>query len=200
MPRYRYTCPNGCAGVLAPGRMAKDDSRRFCFPCSSKSGKLVLRVAPALEKARAAKRQWTKDKAKAKRDRAKARKIAKVSFKGVNLRAELARLWKLPCIKDVTRYNDVPNLRVKKIGKDRWTNPSYGYAWIDKWQITISVWSTQPINETLNTLCHELAHLVDYARRGGSPSGGLYHDDKFKAVMAEIKADGYPNGEAESDE
>ena len=61
----RYKCPRCEVGRNAPGRMAPDDVRRFCLPCSEATGKLVTMACPARETAKAR----TKAKAKAKRDR-----------------------------------------------------------------------------------------------------------------------------------
>lgn len=51
--RLRWFCPRDLhPGVLAPRRLATDDVRRFCLPCSKTVGKLVRRLAPVLEKDR----------------------------------------------------------------------------------------------------------------------------------------------------
>jgi len=51
--RRRWVCPNDCGNnVMAPGRMRRDDVRRYCLPCSESTGRLVERLAPALERVR----------------------------------------------------------------------------------------------------------------------------------------------------
>ena len=65
----RWKCPLCEVGSNAPGRMAKDDSRRYCFPCSADTGKLVMLVCPSLEKKRATKKATTQTKQAKKRER-----------------------------------------------------------------------------------------------------------------------------------
>jgi hypothetical protein len=50
--QVRWKCAICDHGLLAPTKPRKNDVRRYCLPCSSKSGKLVERVAPSLEKQR----------------------------------------------------------------------------------------------------------------------------------------------------
>lgn len=51
--RVRWVCPNDRhPGVLGPSRPRRDDVCRFCLPCSADRGRLVLRTAPALDRAR----------------------------------------------------------------------------------------------------------------------------------------------------
>jgi hypothetical protein len=56
--RIRWDCPNGRhPGVLGPTRPRMDSVVRYCLTCSQQTGRLVLRVAPTLERKRAAKQQ-----------------------------------------------------------------------------------------------------------------------------------------------
>lgn len=50
--QVRWRCQQCDHGLLAPMKPRKNDVRRYCLPCSSKTGKLVERTAPALEKQR----------------------------------------------------------------------------------------------------------------------------------------------------
>lgn len=51
--RIRWECPAGKhPGVLGPSRPRRDNIVRYCLPCSEAAGKLVERVAPALERKR----------------------------------------------------------------------------------------------------------------------------------------------------
>lgn len=45
----RWVCPTCNSGALAPERPRKDDVRRYCLPCSKRTGKLVERAAPVLQ-------------------------------------------------------------------------------------------------------------------------------------------------------
>jgi len=71
--QVRWKCTICNSGVLAPSRPRKDDVRRYCLQCSGKTGKLVERIAPSLEKKREAQKTKTVQKKKAQRV-----KIAKV--------------------------------------------------------------------------------------------------------------------------
>lgn len=52
----RWICPRCRDGKLAPNRPRKNDVRRYCLACSEKSGRLVERVSPKLERKRAKKK------------------------------------------------------------------------------------------------------------------------------------------------
>ncbi len=65
--QVRWKCAICDHGLLAPTKPRKNDVRRYCLPCSSKSGKLVERVAPSLEKQRTVKKEAVKKKNVAKR-------------------------------------------------------------------------------------------------------------------------------------
>lgn len=67
---YRWICPLCGAGKLAPSRPRRDDARRFCLPCTDKTGRLVERTCPALT----AKRQKAADR---RSQRAQAAQAAK---------------------------------------------------------------------------------------------------------------------------
>jgi predicted RNA-binding Zn-ribbon protein involved in translation (DUF1610 family) len=105
----RWKCPNCGDGILAPQRPRLDDVRRYCLPCSSKSGKLVERIAPALEAQRTRRKEQRTSMKKKKRqsqrrriERAEntPRKIAERIYSkqgeyGMNIERETARLWKM---------------------------------------------------------------------------------------------------------
>lgn len=67
--QVRWRCQQCDHGLLAPMRPRKNDVRRYCLPCSSKSGRLVERVAPALEKQRERRAALVAEKQTLKRQR-----------------------------------------------------------------------------------------------------------------------------------
>jgi hypothetical protein len=67
MNQVRWKCESCNNGLLAPTKPRMNDVRRYCLPCSAKTGKLVERVAPSLEKQRVAKQAATRKKNVAKR-------------------------------------------------------------------------------------------------------------------------------------
>lgn len=86
--RYRWECPHGCPAVLAPQWMVRDDVRRYCLPCSAKTGRLVERFSPVLDLRSAKARDAAAKRAARKRARARA-KEAKANAKA---RAERRQL------------------------------------------------------------------------------------------------------------
>ena len=67
--RVRWTCPQCDKGALGPSRPRKNNVVRYCFPCSSKTGKLVERKCLTLEKRRERKAENKKEAAARKRER-----------------------------------------------------------------------------------------------------------------------------------
>ena len=101
--RVRWECPNGQhPGVLGSTRPALDSTVRFCLPCSEEEGKLVRRVAPALERKRAASAVRTQakqqDEVRARARRAATSVSAVVSDREEPVRIDklLAEVWRLP--------------------------------------------------------------------------------------------------------
>lgn len=71
-----WRCPDCGSGVRAPGKPRRNDVRRFCFPCSQRSGYMVERVCPTLEKKRATSK--AKVSAKGKSERAKVSAVREI--------------------------------------------------------------------------------------------------------------------------
>lgn len=107
--QVRWKCERCGDGLLAPSKPRRDDVRRYCLPCSSETGKLVERIAPALEQHRARRVEIARQKKKNERIREKARiekkmnaprEVAKRKYSiegehGMNIKKETARLWKM---------------------------------------------------------------------------------------------------------
>jgi len=69
MARRRWYCPQCGGGILAPSRMAADDTRRFCLECSAKSPKLVARTCPSMERVRERKQETRNRRERNRRQR-----------------------------------------------------------------------------------------------------------------------------------
>lgn len=107
--QVRWKCERCGDGLLAPSKPRRDDVRRFCLPCSSETGRLVERIAPALEQHRARRVEMARQKKKNERIRERARiekkmnaprEVAKRKYSiegeyGMNIKKETARLWKM---------------------------------------------------------------------------------------------------------
>ena len=107
MARHRWICPVCETGRLLPTRLAKNDARGVCIPCTEQAlkdakggkAKFVRLACPAKENAQEKKAQAQKEKAereaaarKAKREAEKQRELQKYLREGVDLRKELTRL------------------------------------------------------------------------------------------------------------
>jgi len=107
--QVRWKCERCGDGLLAPSKPRRDDVRRYCLPCSSETGKLVERIAPALEQHRARRVEISRQKKKVERQREKARaekkmntpreiakrKYSQVGEYGMPIKKETERLWKM---------------------------------------------------------------------------------------------------------
>jgi hypothetical protein len=166
--RARWVCPNCGAGVLAPTRPRRDDVRRYCRACSAQTGRLVERVAPALERQRAVARSSASARTAAARERERAAAVAKHTVDGVDLLAEARRYWRLPTMVDARkRYRP----RVTKLPRIEWrrsTTKPYSTGRCSPWKQRIVVTLGTSASEAQATVLHELVHAVmpDYEHHG----------------------------------
>jgi hypothetical protein len=137
--------------------MRRDDIRRFCIPCSEETGYLVERHAPALERKRAGAKAQRQEREQARRQRAREQRAAREVIDGVDVGKEIARLIKLPALRD-----ELPaRLRGKPVSwtLDRSNSGGYsGRAWSrDRIHLTLG---DIPASEVRAIICHELAHYA----------------------------------------
>ena len=160
----RWKCPQCDAGVLAPTKPRKDDVRRYCLPCSSKNGKLVQRIAPALEAKREQRAASTREKVRQKRQVARRRaEPAKLqercdAIRERIIRKEAERIWKL--MADWHKGKPLPRINIVR-GRN-WGS-QYGHALPSMGVIQVNVDAHQ--NELRSkrvwqVLAHELAHIA----------------------------------------
>jgi hypothetical protein len=160
----RWKCPQCDAGVLAPTKPRKDDVRRYCLPCSSKNGKLVQRIAPALEAKREQRAASTREKVRHKRQVARRRaEPAKLqercdAIRERIIRKEAERIWKL--MADWHKGKPLPRINIVR-GRN-WGS-QYGHALPSMGVIQVNVDAHQ--NELRSkrvwqVLAHELAHIA----------------------------------------
>lgn len=191
----RWKCPQCDDGVLAPTRPRMDDVRRYCLPCSAKHGKLVSRIAPALEAKREQAVEKRREKARHKRQVARRRantprKQAHRTYSregehGMPLKKECARLWKMlakmpptfhgarRAISTVTKSNP-PQIklmergwRVDQDGSLLVRGGYAGLAYMGRGFITV-----KPC-VSWGTLAHEIIHMAGYP----------YHDEAFYKAL-----------------
>lgn len=166
----RWVCLKCGEGKLAPERMRKLDSRRWCLTCSASSPTLVERVQPA------------KERAKAKKVEARAVRTSKrkevASGRVAAARAERERLanttereylkgrawlvaW-LPRILALKAWQErrwapswPPKVTIRQGRKRSWSS---GHAWTSSQRCVVT--TGQSAADDLATLVHEIAHLV----------------------------------------
>lgn len=159
----RWVCPNGCAGVNAPDKPRTDDVRRYCLPCSEKTGRLVRRTCPALDRKREAGKTRSAEKAKAKRVKAKAARM----YRGIDIDAEAKRMWNLPAMREAHGgRRRVPQVDIRR--------RKYGYNTGHAWWSRVTVTFGGDAASALATLLHELAHAT---------GAGYWHDDAWAALF-----------------
>lgn len=199
--RVRWECPNGHPAVLASTRPPLDSIDRYCLVCSAKTGRLVKRIAPALETKRTAAKQTSVAKAKAARarmrkaaDRAKAADKARFTVEGVDLRDEMGCLLRLKAWKGAFGspgfdggFHNTPELTVTR----RSSYPGrLGFAEPWRWRIHLAIYPGQSLADARETLVHELTHLVIGHQRGSRS----WHGTDFKKLMLTAFKEAYKVG------
>jgi hypothetical protein len=174
--RVRWECPSGLhPGVLGSTRPPRDSIVRYCLPCSEERGRLVERLAPALEKRRAVQADRSAEKRKARETRERERARAKRTIAGVDLEAETRRLLRLKVFAPLARRG-MPEIKVRR----RTMHASaYGWAWTWENRIQINDYPGCDAFDVRETLCHELVHLLT------RHSCDQPHDDHFHSKMSE---------------
>jgi hypothetical protein len=177
----RWVCPNCSSGVNAPERPWKNDVRRYCLRCSEKSGILVERIAPSLERKRAMKVQLRTERATARREREKEAKL-------ISLRDALGREQRVDAER-LTRQAlaDMGFKRQVDVSVQRRGLEPRGHAEPTLWprpHIHYSVPLSAGYERVLELIYHEAAHVV----AGGQRTGGQrkrWHGPKFRRVLAD---------------
>jgi len=196
--RVRWECPNEHPAVLGSPRPPKDSIVRYCLACSQESGRLVERIALALERKRAAAAVTAANKAKAKRsreatarERRKQAEIERYTVEGVDLRDELTCLLRLRAWNG--RFGTPPLFqhRPELVISRRHQHPTrLGYAEPWRWRITVATYPGQTLADARETLVHELTHLVV----GHRPGTRGWHGPEFKNTMLAAFKEAYKVG------
>lgn len=196
--RIRWNCPNDRhPAVLGPTRPLKDSVIRYCLPCSTETGRLVLRVAPALERKRKAAATASAAKAKAKRERAaivskrkQREKTERYTVEDVDLREEFKRLIRLHAFggKKGRLYRDPPEFVISR--RSQYPASRLGYAEPGRNRITIATWPGQTLADARETLVHELTHIVV----GAQPGSRTWHGSDFRLKMLHAFKEAYKVG------
>lgn len=164
----RWICPNCESGALAPERPLTDDVRRYCLPCSQRTGRLVKRTCPALDRARAERAEASKAKAAARRARDAERDLARWSHGDTDLRAEAKAIWKH--MAEFHRGRSLPRLTIHR--GQKWGGQTYCTGHGNREHVHITIGAAAPTSEVLMVLTHELAHAA-------APRPGDWHDERW---------------------
>lgn len=158
----RWICPDCGSGVNAPDRPRRDDVRRYCLKCSEKTGRLVERACPALERQRADSKVKAAARTVRKRERTKAADLAqRTASDGVDLLAEARRFAKLPLFREKLRR--FPTIEFRQSKTKYHTS---GRCWQGALRIVVTV-GRNP-NDPEYVVLHEMVHAVTYGE-GHSP-------------------------------
>lgn len=153
--QIRWKCQVCDSGLLAPSRPRKDDVRRYCLPCSAKTGKLVERIAPTLEKQRAE----TQAKARQRKATKRAKAVnAKTAHTGFDVQKEARRLWRILQKQENKPRRLFPTIKVV----NRKRRGSSGY-W-DGRNVVLQL-GTDMV-DAWETVAHELVHAIGYSGHG----------------------------------
>ena len=161
MKLFSWWCPS--CGDEAPGgaRPRHDNPCRLCTDCSVRTKTLVARV-----------RLGTYGKVEGKRP---------VAVAGVDLGAELDRLLRLPIMPKRFRKRP-PKLQIRRLRRAASFVAGRAYFYQDL--IEITSWPMIPPAEVLETLVHELGHLVTGPNK--QP-----HGQEWRSNVLELAHDGY---------
>lgn len=174
----RWVCPSCGAGKLAPGRARKDDVRRYCLPCSERTGRLVERSVPSAVAARERKDAARREAAKREREREAARLTARHMAAGVDIRPEWARLCRLPYVRSLLPRGVPPITVAWSTLKDYVT----GHARYSGTRVHFTFYEGASRAEVRALLAHELAHVI-------APQKG--HGEAFRRTFALVLWHGY---------
>lgn len=149
--RVRWECPAGeHPGVLGSTRPLADATVRYCLPCSEAEGRLVKRVAPALERKRAAKTavatERRKSKAEREREAKRAERVLVVrevdgSLGEVDVRRTVDRMMRLPALREFSERScpyyglSAPDVTLRRSRSKNYTS---GHAWYGTWAFTVT--------------------------------------------------------------
>lgn len=194
--RRLWRCPKCRAGILAPSKLRKIDTRRWCLECSGETGKLVERKCKVNEdKSKTSKNKASKKAAK-KRGKLSARKHASKQLKntfwlvdGLDLRKEFVRICAHPHLRDALQGKE----RIMEVFVQR-NNCGTSYHGSARFSaMRIKLWMRRgevTRFQAAELVCHEIAHLINDDRREDR-GGGRGHGEGWWAHFLEIVREAY---------
>jgi hypothetical protein len=190
--RVRWECPAGKhPGVLGPTRPPKDAVARFCLPCSMETGRLVSRVAPALERERAAKTTRRAESARKSRERERERveanrRIVVTEVNGesgvLNIDEVVRDILGLPEIREQRRLWGQPRPTV--VVRRRPTEGVSGHAKVWRGEIVVTIGQGCSRERVEELLLHEVVHAVLHSTEA--------HGGAFRAALIRASREFWP--------
>lgn len=194
--RVRWECPSAKhPAVLASTRPLADATARFCLPCSEETGRLVKRVAPALEakRERAAAKTKVKQQSKRERERAAARRKRFApclepdgSAGEVDVKRTLERMMRLPAVKAALRDDRALWLADREIEFElrHHTSPGCGGRAWSRALIQLGVGPGCPRQQVEELILHELCHYV--------LPRSVAHGQRFRSLLMAAAREWFP--------
>lgn len=180
-----WTCPLCPSRKQGPEKPRLDATVRFCLSCSAKSDRLVKRVCLALEKKREklkASRKASQDRKRETQKRARERKDQQADQKflwaGADLRVLWAQMQELPFAAALLKKT--PTLKIRQCSRP--PRSQVGVCWYLDHRVQVSVWKGLRMALLVDTMIHELSHLVSVAQYGDEDGTG--HKHAFKTTYS----------------
>lgn len=204
MSRVRWECPAGIhPGVLGSTRPRLKSTVRYCLPCSEAAGELVERVAPALERQRAAKTAVARKREERNTEQARATKRAQNFLEvreldgtrgEVDIRKTLERMIRLPVLRDLAeRHCPYARLRAPEVTLRRSTEKGYntGHAPYWSWGFVVTASADADRESFEELLLHELLHLL---------TPGAHHNNRYRSLLAMAAREYWPGIKVRADD
>lgn len=182
--QVRWKCEICNHGLLAPMKPRKNDVRRYCLPCSAKTGKLVERVSPTLEKQRATKTvqrkvQTQKKNAKVSvKKKARREKVSSIKKRQAMIEKEGQRIWKLM----EAWHKGKPMPKITIVNARNQHGAGHATYWNNEIQVNIRPKQTASASKwAWYVLAHELAHCAcPPVRTNGKRD--VHHKEFYRAL------------------
>lgn len=174
-----WRCEKCGDALRAPERVRRDDVRRYCLPCSAETGRLVERVAPAVEKARARSRVESAARKARTREKAKEKALAARTAGGVDLVAEQARFARLPSLARHFDRCGTPTFAIRR-SKTKWYSSGHWYSSPRRIVVTVGL---DPYDAP-GVVLHEMVH---------DALPGAHHSDRFWSALHRAAREAWPD-------
>lgn len=177
----RWICPQCGSGVNAPDAPRKDDARRYCLTCTGKTGRLVERTCPALDRQRAERSVKQAARTQTRRERDRAAEVAARTAGPYDLLAEAKRFARLPAIKNqIDRYG-FPTITFRRTtGSKAFTSGHCRYCVPAEITVTIGC---DP-HGAVETVMHEMVHAALLTEG---------HSDRFWYTLRSLAKEAFPD-------